>query len=90
LAQRRELVDGQTAIQDRLDEIANLLTRFDLLLAHYAVDVERLTAIKKAGRCFLTLNWLLALFAVHYRKHSTMMLLAMGTLMQSSGFFSRS
>lgn len=52
LAQRRELVDVRMARQDRLDEIANLLTRFDLLLAHYAVDIERLTAIKESGAMF--------------------------------------
>lgn len=52
LAQRRELVDCQTAIQDRLDEIADLLTRFDLLVEHYAVDIERLTAIQESGAMF--------------------------------------
>ncbi len=52
LAQRRELVDSRTAIQDRLDEIADLLTRFDLLLEHYAVDIERLTAIQESGAIF--------------------------------------
>ena len=52
LAQRRALVDVRTAIQDRLDEIADLLTRFDLLLEHYAVDIERLTAIQESGAMF--------------------------------------
>ena len=52
LAQRRKLVDVRTAIQDRLDEIADLLTRFDLLLEHYAVDIERLTAIQESGAMF--------------------------------------
>jgi hypothetical protein len=52
LVQRRELVDVRTAIQDRLDEIADLLTRFDLLLQHYAVDIERLTAIQESGAMF--------------------------------------
>lgn len=52
LAQRRDLVDVRTAIQDRLDEIADLLTRFDLLLEHYAVDIERLTAIQESGAMF--------------------------------------
>lgn len=52
LAQRRELVDVRTAIQDRLDEIADLLSRFDLLLEHYAVDIERLTAIQESGAMF--------------------------------------
>ncbi|MEI7870445.1 MAG: hypothetical protein WCI11_21415 [Candidatus Methylumidiphilus sp.] len=52
LTRRRELVDIRTAIQDRLDEIADLLTRFDLLLEHYAVDIERLTAIQESGAMF--------------------------------------
>lgn len=52
LAQRRELVDIRTAIQDRLDEIADLLIRFDLLLDHYAIDIERLTAIQESGSMF--------------------------------------
>lgn len=52
LEQRRELVDVRTAIQDRLDEIADLLMRFDLLLEHYAVDIERLTAIQEGGAMF--------------------------------------
>lgn len=52
LTQRRELVDIRTAIQDRLDEITDLLTRFDLLLEHYAVDLERLTAIQESGAMF--------------------------------------
>lgn len=52
LEQRRELVDVRTAIRDRLDEIADLLARFDLLLEHYAVDIERLTAIQESGAMF--------------------------------------
>lgn len=52
LAQRRELVDVRTAIQDRLDEIADLLMRFYLLLEHYAIDIERLTAIQESGAMF--------------------------------------
>jgi len=52
LDQRRKLVDIQTTIQDRLDEIADLLTRFDLLLEHYAVDIDRLTAIQESGSMF--------------------------------------
>ena len=52
LARRRKLVDIRTAVQDRLDEIADLLMRFDLLQAHYAVDIERLTAIQESGAMF--------------------------------------
>lgn len=52
LEQRRELVAVRTAIRDRLDEIVDLLARFDLLLEHYAVDIERLTAIQESGAMF--------------------------------------
>jgi predicted nuclease with TOPRIM domain len=50
--QRREAFDLRADIQDRLDEISDLLVRFDLLLDHYAVDVERLTAIEESGSIF--------------------------------------
>lgn len=52
LTQRRELVDVRTAIQNRLDEISDLLTRFGLLMEHYAVDLERLAAIQESGTMF--------------------------------------
>lgn len=52
LAERRELVAARTAIQYRLDEISELLTRFDLLLEHYVVDIERLVAIQESGAMF--------------------------------------
>jgi len=52
LEQRRQLVDIRTTIQDRLDEIADLLTRFDLLLEHYTIDIDRLTAIQESGAMF--------------------------------------
>lgn len=52
LMKRRELLENRTAIQDRLDEIKDLLTRFDLLLKHYAIDIERLTSIQESGVMF--------------------------------------
>lgn len=52
LALRRELVNGRTVIQNRLEEIADLLTRFSLLMEHYAVDLERLAAIQESGTMF--------------------------------------
>jgi len=52
LAQRRELIDSRSTIQDRLDEITDLLSKFDLLQKHYAVDIERLTAIQESGMMF--------------------------------------
>lgn len=52
LAERRELFEERVAIQNRLDEIADLLARFDLLREHYNVDIERLTAIRESGSMF--------------------------------------
>lgn len=52
LERRREFVEYRTSVRDRLDEISDLLTRFDLLLDHYSVDLERLTAIQESGSMF--------------------------------------
>ena len=52
LAQRREMVKYRTATQGRIDEIADLLVRFELLRRHYRVDEERLTAIQESGSMF--------------------------------------
>lgn len=52
LAERRELLEERVAIQNRLDEIVDLLARFDLLCEHYNVDIERLTAIRESGSMF--------------------------------------
>ena len=52
LAQRRVIVELRTATRGRIDEIADLLKRFDLLLKHYDVDQERLTAIQEGGSMF--------------------------------------
>lgn len=52
LAQRRDVFDELRNIQSRLDDISDLLARFNLLREHYAVDVERLTAIQESGSMF--------------------------------------
>lgn len=52
LEQRREVVEYRTSVRNRLDEISDLLTRFDLLQEHYSVDLERLTAIQESGSMF--------------------------------------
>lgn len=52
LAQRRAIMKLRTATQGRIDEISDLLKRFDLLLKHYDVDRERLTAIQESGSMF--------------------------------------
>jgi len=52
LGERRELAKQQRGIDDRLDEIRELLARFELLRAHYRVDRERLRAIQESGTLF--------------------------------------
>lgn len=53
LEQRRQLLDARMMIQNRQDEISDLLARFDLLLKHYDVDIERLLAIQESGAMFV-------------------------------------
>lgn len=52
LEQRRTVVEYRTSVRDRLDEISDLLVRFDLLFEHYLVDLERLKAIQESGSMF--------------------------------------
>jgi hypothetical protein len=56
LSQRHaEIVDrGRT--QERQDEIAELLARFDLLSQHYKSDLNRLSAIRESGSSFVHLQ----------------------------------
>ena len=52
LARRHELLKQRTRIQDRLDEVFDLLTRFRLLHEHYKADIYRLEAIQESGSMF--------------------------------------
>jgi uncharacterized coiled-coil DUF342 family protein len=52
LVQRRELLDERRGAQDRIDEIDDLLVRFDLLRENYEVDIGRLIAISESGSMF--------------------------------------
>lgn len=52
MRERRELAQQQRRIDDRLDEIRELLARFELLREHYGVDRERLRAIQESGTLF--------------------------------------
>jgi predicted nuclease with TOPRIM domain len=52
LSKRRVALEEKRAISGRLDEISDLLARFDLLRAHYIVDLERLVAIRESGSMF--------------------------------------
>jgi hypothetical protein len=49
VAQRRDVYESRTAIENRLVEIEELLERFALLDQHYGVDKERLRAIQESG-----------------------------------------
>lgn len=49
LERRQNNVFQRQLVSERLDEIADLFTRFDLLRDHYDVDLERLEAIKESG-----------------------------------------
>lgn len=52
LSERRVAVLERRQKQERVDEIGELLARFDLLAAHYASDTNRLEAIREAGTMF--------------------------------------
>jgi hypothetical protein len=51
--QRREIVISREAIKDRIDDIANMLERFDLLRTQYVTDLHRLMAIEETGSLFV-------------------------------------
>ncbi|MBK1855327.1 AAA family ATPase [Verrucomicrobiaceae bacterium 5K15] len=53
MRRRREVVKRREIARDRLDEITDLLERFSLLRAHYAVDINRLMAIEESGSLFV-------------------------------------
>ena len=50
---RRDLLKERDEISGRIDEIKDLLARFNLLMQHYAVDLERLSAIEESGSLFI-------------------------------------
>ena len=56
ITSRREVFADRTAIEDRLEEIGELLERFKLLEEHYEIDKERLTAIQESGSMFAHLD----------------------------------
>ena len=53
LVKRREVLNERREMQSRRDEISDLLARFNLLREHYAVDIERLVAIRESGSMFV-------------------------------------
>lgn len=53
IAKRREVFAEREKIRSRIDEIQELLERFDLLDRHYKVDLQRLIAIQESGSLFV-------------------------------------
>lgn len=51
--QRREIVNIREAVKDRIDDITNMLGRFDLLRVQYLTDLHRLMAIEESGSLFV-------------------------------------
>lgn len=49
LEQRQSNIYQRQVVSERIDEIADLFTRFDLLQDHYDVDLARLEAIEESG-----------------------------------------
>jgi hypothetical protein len=56
LAARRALLMERNSVEGRLDEITELLARFDLLADHYNTDLLRLEAIRDSGSLFASLR----------------------------------
>lgn len=53
IVQRKDILEEREKISGRIDEIKNLLARFNILTQHYAVDIERLLAIEESGSLFV-------------------------------------
>lgn len=51
--QRRKILKNREAMKDRIDDIANMLERFELLKAQYLTDLHRLMAIEESGSLFV-------------------------------------
>ncbi|WP_305988434.1 hypothetical protein [Roseibium sp. MMSF_3544] len=52
IGKRRQLFEKKQETSDRLDEIGELLARFNLLADHYDIDLKRLSAIQESGSMF--------------------------------------
>lgn len=50
--ERRQHFEERKEIEERLDEVSELLLRFDLLEEHYKSDIERLSSIQESGSLF--------------------------------------
>lgn len=56
IERRREISGHKESLTARINEIASLLSRFELLKEHYRVDLERLTSIEESGSLFVHLE----------------------------------
>lgn len=56
IEKRRSLWKEQEKINARIDEINELLARFDMLKKHYDSDIKRLNAIQESGSLFVYLK----------------------------------
>lgn len=50
---RADLYSEREGVNDRINEILELIARFELLENHYKIDIERLSAIQEAGALFV-------------------------------------
>lgn len=53
LAKRRDALELRQGTQERMDEISDLLARFNLLREHYTIDIDRLEAVRESGSMFV-------------------------------------
>jgi hypothetical protein len=51
--QRREVMKRREEVKDRIDDIVNMLKRFDLLRSQYVSDMHRLISIEESGSLFV-------------------------------------
>ncbi|MEG4086366.1 AAA family ATPase [Microcoleus sp. POL10_C6] len=56
IIRRRVLMERLEGFSTRINEIASLLSRFELLKEHYQIDIERLAAIEESGSLFVHLE----------------------------------
>lgn len=54
--QRRQVFEERNNIQARLDEISELMARFELLREHYIVDIRRLESIQESSSIFVHID----------------------------------
>jgi chaperonin cofactor prefoldin len=56
IIRRRAIMERLEGFSTRINEIASLLSRFELLKEHYQIDIERLAAIEESGSLFVHLE----------------------------------